>query len=248
VNTAGNKYLRYPDPILCRLIFREMTHFLIKKTSILALCNVWFIMNATVEFDTCMYMSTYCMYVHTYMLKKHTYIHTYIHTNACTGRHSSGGWSSVRHRGGSVSVPGSSMWHWGRILAEKFRVSLPTMNCTYAPYSCIISNWYNRPIWGRSTQGLLGHPTLEKYHECIRRKKIIRNRKIVTYLQAGRWNGVNSSLIVTTLNARISSSTTTTNTNINNNNNNNNSSILYYLCAESTAVRPITDTAQCTCK
>jgi hypothetical protein len=33
-----------------------------------------------------------------------------------------------------------------------------------------------------------------------------------------------------------------------NNNNNNNNSILYYLCAESTAVRPITDTAQCTYK
>jgi hypothetical protein len=31
-----------------------------------------------------------------------------------------------------------------------------------------------------------------------------------------------------------------------NNNNNNNNSILYYLCAVSTAVRPITDTAQCT--
>jgi hypothetical protein len=31
----------------------------------------------------------------------------------------------------------------------------------------------------------------------------------------------------------------------NNNNNNNNNSILYYLCAESTATRPITDTAQC---
>jgi hypothetical protein len=33
-----------------------------------------------------------------------------------------------------------------------------------------------------------------------------------------------------------------------NNNNNNYNSILYYLCAESRAVRPITDTAQCTCK
>jgi hypothetical protein len=33
----------------------------------------------------------------------------------------------------------------------------------------------------------------------------------------------------------------------NNNNNNNNNSILYYLCAESTATRPITDTAQCNC-
>jgi hypothetical protein len=32
---------------------------------------------------------------------------------------------------------------------------------------------------------------------------------------------------------------------IHNNNNNNNNSILYYLCAESTATRPITDTAQC---
>jgi hypothetical protein len=31
----------------------------------------------------------------------------------------------------------------------------------------------------------------------------------------------------------------------NNNNNNNNNSILYYLCTESTAVRPITDRAQC---
>jgi hypothetical protein len=31
----------------------------------------------------------------------------------------------------------------------------------------------------------------------------------------------------------------------NNNNNNNNNSILYYLCAESTATRRITDTAQC---
>jgi hypothetical protein len=31
----------------------------------------------------------------------------------------------------------------------------------------------------------------------------------------------------------------------NNNNNNNNNSILYYLCAEPTATRPITDTAQC---
>jgi hypothetical protein len=31
----------------------------------------------------------------------------------------------------------------------------------------------------------------------------------------------------------------------NNNNNNNNNSILFYLCAESTATRPITDTAQC---
>jgi opacity protein-like surface antigen len=29
------------------------------------------------------------------------------------------------------------------------------------------------------------------------------------------------------------------------NNNNNNNSILYYLCAESTATRAITDTAQC---
>jgi hypothetical protein len=31
----------------------------------------------------------------------------------------------------------------------------------------------------------------------------------------------------------------------NNNNNNNNNSILCYLCAESTAIRPITNTAQC---
>jgi hypothetical protein len=31
----------------------------------------------------------------------------------------------------------------------------------------------------------------------------------------------------------------------NNNNNNNNNSILYYLCAESTATRPITDTELC---
>jgi hypothetical protein len=31
----------------------------------------------------------------------------------------------------------------------------------------------------------------------------------------------------------------------NNNNNNNNNSILYYLCAEPTATRPITETAQC---
>jgi hypothetical protein len=33
-----------------------------------------------------------------------------------------------------------------------------------------------------------------------------------------------------------------------NNNNTNNNSILYYLCAESTAARPITDTAQCSYK
>jgi hypothetical protein len=32
--------------------------------------------------------------------------------------------------------------------------------------------------------------------------------------------------------------------NNNNNNNNNNNSILYYLCAESTAKRPVTETAQ----
>jgi hypothetical protein len=40
------------------------------------------------------------------------------------------------------------------------------------------------------------------------------------------------------------------NNNNNNNNYNNNNSIqfLSYLCAESTALRPITDTAQCTCK
>jgi hypothetical protein len=36
------------------------------------------------------------------------------------------------------------------------------------------------------------------------------------------------------------------NNNIINNNNNNNNSILYYLCAEPTATKPITDTAQCT--
>jgi hypothetical protein len=34
----------------------------------------------------------------------------------------------------------------------------------------------------------------------------------------------------------------------NNNNNDNDNSILHFLCAESTAVRPITDTAQCTRK
>jgi hypothetical protein len=33
--------------------------------------------------------------------------------------------------------------------------------------------------------------------------------------------------------------------NNNNNNNNNNNSILYYLCAESTATRPVIDTVQC---
>jgi hypothetical protein len=45
-------------------------------------------------------------------------------------------------------------------------------------------------------------PPLKK--SCMHTEKIIRNRIMATYLQAGRFHGVNSSLIVTALNAGTS--------------------------------------------